>query len=496
MSNDKLAPSVTKVVNQVRQRTRLQNMTSGSTAGVVAGGVLAIALAAVDAFATPIAWYWLAVAVAGCAAVGGAIGMLVPVSFAAAAQRIDSYYAMKDRIITALEFESNDDPVRQMQVADARQHLRQVRSEDCVQIHHNRPALLSSGAMAIVAFGILFFVESRRVEPTIDAPLAIAVQQASMLRETMLPELEEVRDLATENPELDELAKKLEEIVEELETEAIDETDMMAKLSEMEQAIAEMQSAMQLEMTAAQMKNLSEAMMSSEAMKRAAAAMQEEKYEEASEKLEAIDPSSMTDKERRAVSDDMKKFLSKLSPGQKGKLSEAVGEIQEGLEKKNDGQCKDGLCKLAGLCKSQGNCKKIGQCMACQLNRLAQCKSECRGACEKNGGDKVAKSESPSQSWGKGASGNPNDGKATDLQASRREEQLSSVQGDGPSESEVIEAPEGEQSAARAFAQRYQKFRSQAEAVLDTEPLPLGHRETVRQYFENIRPDKESVTEL
>ena len=60
----------------------------------------------------------------------------------------------------------------------------------------------------------------------------------------------------------------------------------------------------------------------------------------------------------------------------------------------------------------------------------------------------------------------------------------------------MIEAPEGEQSAARAYAQRYQKFRSQAEAVLDTEPLPLGHRETVRQYFENIRPDKESVTEL
>jgi hypothetical protein len=234
ISNEKLAPSVANVVNRVRRRTRLQN----TTAGIVAGGVLAIALAAVDALATPIAWYWLTVAVAGCAAVGGAIGALVPVSFAAAAQRIDSYYAMKDRIITALEFESNDDPVRQMQVDDARQHLRQVRSEDCVQIHHNRPALLSGGAMAIVAFGILFFVESRSVEPMTAGPLAIAVEQASLLRETMLPELEAIGDLATENPEVEELTKKLEEIVEELETEAMDEAEMMAKLSEMEQAIA------------------------------------------------------------------------------------------------------------------------------------------------------------------------------------------------------------------------------------------------------------------
>jgi len=496
MSDDKIAPSVATVVNRVRRRTRLQNMTSGATAGVVAGGGFTIALAVVDALAMPIAWYWLAIAVAGCAIVGGVIGLLVPVSLVSAAQRIDRYYAMKDRIITALEFESNQDPIRQMQVDDARQHLRQVRSQDCVQIHHNRPALLSSGAMAIVAFGILFFVESRRVEPIMAAPLAIAVEQASLLRETMLPELEAIRDAATEHPELDDLTKKLEEIVDALETEAMDELDMMAKLSEMEHAIAEMQTAMQVEVTAAQMKNLSQAMMSSEAMKRAAAAMQEEKYEEASEKLEAIDPSSMTDKERRAVAGDMKKFLSKLSPGQKGKLSEAVGDIQEGLEKKNDSQCKDGLCKLAGLCKSQGNRQRIGQCMACQLNRLAQCKSECRAACDKNGGDKVAKTDSPSQSWGKGASGNPNDGRATDLQASRREEQLSSAQGDGPSESEVIAVPEGEQSAARAYAQRYQKFRSQAEAVLDNEPLPLGHRETVRQYFETIRPGKDTASDL
>jgi hypothetical protein len=29
------------------------------------------------------------------------------------------------------------------------------------------------------------------------------------------------------------------------------------------------------------------------------------------------------------------------------------------------------------------------------------------------------------------------------------------------------------------------------EEVLDSEPLPLGHRETVRTYFESIRPTSE-----
>jgi hypothetical protein len=81
------------------------------------------------------------------------------------------------------------------------------------------------------------------------------------------------------------------------------------------------------------------------------------------------------------------------------------------------------------------------------------------------------------------------------LDSTRREEQLSGVQGDGPSESEVLQAPEGEQDAVRQFAKKYQKFRSEAEAVLDSEPLPLGHRETVRQYFESIRPSNEDATQ-
>ena len=132
--------------------------------------------------------------------------------------------------------------------------------------------------------------------------------------------------------------------------------------------------------------------------------------------------------------------------------------------------------------------------MACQLNRLAQCKSACRGAC-KNPGSCISKSDSPSQKWGKGASNQPTGDKATKIDSTRQEEQLSGVQGDGPSESEILEAPEGEQDAARQFAKKYTKFRSQAEAVLDTEPLPLGHRETVRQYFENIRPSNDDATQ-
>jgi hypothetical protein len=205
--------------------------------------------------------------------------------------------------------------------------------------------------------------------------------------------------------------------------------------------------------------------------------------------MEAVDPSKLGDKQRRAVADNLKKMVAKLQPGQQGQLSDSITQLAEGLDSKNLSQCKACLSKLAAACKKQGQCKKIGQCMSCQLNRLAQCKCQCRSQCMSNN---VAKSDSPSQSAGMGVSGKPLGDKSTEIQSTRQQEQLTGTQGEGPSETEILQAPEGQQQAARQYAARYNKFRREAEAVLNSEPLPMSHRETVRTYFEAIRPSYET----
>lgn len=84
----------------------------------------------------------------------------------------------------------------------------------------------------------------------------------------------------------------------------------------------------------------------------------------------------------------------------------------------------------------------------------------------------------------------------TKLDSTRRDEDLTGLAGEGPSERETLSSAEARQDAARSYRQRYAEFRKQMEAVLDREPLPLGHRETVRKYFESIRPtDAESQLE-
>jgi hypothetical protein len=146
------------------------------------------------------------------------------------------------------------------------------------------------------------------------------------------------------------------------------------------------------------------------------------------------------------------------------------------------------MCKAAGICRGQGTKKKISECLACQLNRLAECKGCCQGQCN-NPGSTVAKSTKPSTNAGRGVSNQPYGEEKTKLDGKRREENLTGTPGDGPSERETLATAEARQDAARSYRERYVEYRKQMEEVLDSEPLPLGHRETVRKYFEAIRPN-------
>lgn len=484
--------SIASTLESVRRRIWWAHIVRSASTGLAVGAAVGSALA-IARVLLPDLSLWLpiaAVAVGG--SVGAVIGVCRPVPVVTAAKVIDSYYGLKDRALTALQFEkaAGEDPVRALQLQDAERHLAQVRPAECAPVAAPRQATQAAAIFLGLTLGLLWYSEFGMPRAVAATSLPLAVQQATLLRETMLPEIEQLAK-EQEDPELEELAQELNELVAALEKEGLEEVDMMATLSKMELSLSEAREAMKMEMADAQFASIAGAMQPASAMRQAAAAMMSGDYDKASEQLEKLDASKLSDKERRAVADNLKKYAAKLSPGQQGQLSEAASQLQEGLENQDASQCKSGVSKLAGLCKTQGLKKKIGECMACQLNRLSQCKSECRGQCN-TPGNNVAKTDKPSQKWGMGKSGKANGDEATELASSRRQEQLTGQQGDGPSESETIESPEGEQDAVRQYAQRYREFRKQAEAVLDREPLPLGHRETVRQYFENIRPNQQT----
>lgn len=484
-----------ETLSNIRHRLWLAAILRGATSGLVCGLSAALLVAVVRMAAFPLmSWLWApAVIVTGVVA-GLVVGGLQRRGEETAARLVDARCGLKDSSISALQFssESDQDTVRKMQVEAAETQLAKVDPVECVPLQASTQQLRWAGALSSLT--ILALLIGTWSAPVVEAAtvLPLSQNQAAELRETVLEDLEKLEQ-EQPDPEVRKLIEELEEKIEALDTEVMDEADLLATLSEMEQSLSEARDALQVELTDSMLKALAEAIKPSEAMQAASKSMESEEYDKAGDQLASIDPSQLSDKERRAVADNLKKMVSKLAPGQQGQLSDTIQQLAEGLESKNTGQCKNCLSKMAGICRKQGQCKKLGECMSCQLNRLAQCKGQCRGS--KSGGSSVAKSNSPSQSAGNGASGQPLGDKATNLDSQREELQLDGAQGEGPSETEIIQAPEGEQQAARQFAAKYRKFQREAEAVLNSEPLPMGHRETVRNYFESIRPSSDQLTE-
>ncbi len=63
---------------------------------------------------------------------------------------------------------------------------------------------------------------------------------------------------------------------------------------------------------------------------------------------------------------------------------------------------------------------------------------------------------------------------------------------EGDTETATVQSPEAEQAAQREYREKYLEYQKLSEAVLESEPIPLGHRQTIRRYFQAIRPDQES----
>ena len=60
---------------------------------------------------------------------------------------------------------------------------------------------------------------------------------------------------------------------------------------------------------------------------------------------------------------------------------------------------------------------------------------------------------------------------------------------------ETEHSAEGREQAGRSYKEVYQKYQRMSEAVLDSEPIPLGHRQIIRTYFQKIRPQDADAVE-
>ncbi len=485
----------------VRARQRWRLALWAAAIGLLAGSCLGILLAGVRLLGAGLPLLAVIGMPAAGLALGLAAGLLWRRSWKDAAVAVDLHYRLKDRAATALAFLGEPEPtvMHRLQIVDAIDHLGRIEAREVVPLEMPRPLPYAVAALSLAVLLVLIPLGMHRAEAEIPARLPEIVAEAEDLEETMIEDLEE---LAQEHPEepLEEVVLELKELVEQMKEPGVDQRDALAKLSEMQAAIAEALAEYNLEAVDAGLEALAEAIAPAEALKAASRALQDGKYEKAAEELQQFDPSKITRKEAKTVAPRLGKLAEDMQDAGQGQLSDATSELCEGLECRDAGKCQGGACKLAGLCRTHGLRKAIGMCLAAQLSRLAECKGNCCGGSgngrgNKSGGSNVAKSKSPTNTWGRGATGQPLGDNPTSLDADRLMQRVSGTPGEGPSDREVSHAPEGRQQATRSYREMYHQYRKMSEAVLESEPLPLGHRQTIRRYFELIHPQNADVAD-
>ncbi|HUE70740.1 MAG TPA: hypothetical protein VMP01_07600 [Pirellulaceae bacterium] len=478
----------------VRVRQRLQRALAIGGWGLLTGSMIGLIAAAVNFWFGLLmaSWIPLAIAFVGVAA-GMLAGWLWQHELREAAFAVDQHYRLKDRATTALEFAGRQQASVACQLAldDALTHLKGVNPREVVPLRV--PRVVPYAVAALLATGILVGISVWNKPAIAEPPTALDVVVAQADRIT--DELKELEEFAKEekNTEIEKLVEEIKAAAEELRKPGVDTREALAKLSEMQAALQQEQAKYNVAAMDAQLKAVGEALALAEPLAEAGQALSSGQYEKAAELLEQLEQPQLDRQTEKAVKEKLDAAAKQMSDHEQSSLSKAAGEMSQGLG--GDGKkFSEGSKKLAGESRKQGKRKKLSDLLQKQCN----CLSECKGECECEGNNKsLGKSKGKGgKNWGLGASGGEL-GERTPQLGGKKMEKITGKQSDeGDIEVETTHSPEGTQDAQRGYRENYAKYKKISESVLESEPIPLGHRQTIRRYFESIRPNEAETDEV
>ncbi len=460
--------------------------------GLFAGAAIALILGGLQIWwkQTPSAAGLVGLIIAG-PVLGSLAAMLRQRGFRDAATAVDQHYGLKDRATTALAFveTANSRAVHQLQVSDAERHLSQIDAQAVSPWTLPKP--LAWGAMMTVGALAMLLAVSLRSAPLAAAPVVNDVVLAQAHRAAEQIEVLRKHNEEEPNTEIEQLIQELALKVEELQEPGIDPKEALAKLSEMQTALQEQQQQLEKASAEAALQAIGDALANAEPLSAAGSALTAGNYAKASEELEKLDEVPQLDRQaQKTITEKLDQAKQQMDAAKLRKLSEATENLSQGLSSGNGPKFSDGAKGLAGEAKKQGRRKKLSDLLRKQCQCLGECKSECESECQSESKAKGG------NNWGRGKSGNE-PGDKTSLLDSSRKLQLSGQEGDeGDVETESTTSPEGREQAKRGYRERYDQSQKLNESVLDSEPIPLGHRQTIRKYFELIRPQQSEVDQI
>ncbi|MDZ4849184.1 MAG: hypothetical protein SGI77_07810 [Pirellulaceae bacterium] len=472
-------------VRAVRDRLQKQWTWLCLSRGMLLGGLLGCLLGVVRYSADgSLSWAWIGAAVLAGPIFGACLAMINARTLQSAAMMIDRHCKLKDRTETALRFLSSkeESPVRRLQIADTASHLQNVDPARVVPFKAPRSWLWGM-SLTVAAVVIAFWTSPQDKAQATLIRNDVVFAQASRVEDG----LEELRKAQEEqlDPELEKLLKEMAAKVEELKQPGLDPKEALANLSEMEAAMQEMQKQLTDPQSESQLQEIGKALALAESLASAGQAMSKGEMEKAAEELAKLDMPELDRKTEKAITEKLDQLQQNSGDGaKKQQLKEALGQVSQGLSQGDRSKFKDGTNGLASECKKQGQRKKLSDILRKQCQCLSECKGECESECKsqsesnKKGGTKA----------GLARSGNEPGDKTAKLKTGPQMNITGQESTQGDVDIETTSAPEQEQEAIRQYRENADKYEALSESVLESESIPLGHRQTIRRYFELIRP--------
>lgn len=422
--------------------------------------------------------------------VGGLLLSLVrSTTFHQAASAVDAHYGLKDRSTTALEFLEKPDArtVYQLQLQDAEAHLAKV---DALAVAPWKTPRTAKWAIA-TSLAAIALLAITLPAPTVSAALVVNdVVQAQAARAAEQIELLKQQNEEDQDPEIEQLIEKLSAKVEALVEPGVDVKEAMAMLSEMQAALLEQQQKLEESSTEQALQSIGDALSMAGAMSAAGSALAAGNYAKATEELDKIEQIPDMDRQtNRTVTEKLEKARDEMAAAKLQNLKAATENLAEGMASGNGDKFSEGTRGLAGEAKKQGKRKRLGEFLRSQSDALSEAKDES----DNRGGSGRGKG---GNQWGLGKSGNEQ-GDKTQAMGAKRDLQLKGQEGDeGDVDSETSHSPERRERAQRGYREKFERSQKLNDSVLDSEPIPLGHRQTIRRYFELIRPQQSEMDQV
>jgi hypothetical protein len=370
---------------------------------------------------------------------------------------------------------------QELQLEDAKLHLATVEPQSVAPIRAPRSwiwgLLISSVAIVIGVVGAPAIPVVAEVLPN-DVVLAQV--------DTVEKSLKELKDFDAEDvdPEMEELLTELAAGLNELRQPDTDPREALAKLSEMEAAVQEERQKLESLDTAIQLANIGEALSLSDNMQAAGKAMADGELGKAAAELPKLDLPELARQTRKAIIEKLDQVQQARDSKTDRQLKEAVAQTTEGLRKSNHQKFQEGMEGLASECEKQRRRKKLSDL----LNRQWRCLSDCKSEYESEIRTAVNSNKPGGTNWGNGKSGNLPGKETPKLNTSNTINLVGQKSDSGESDIETMIAHKTAQEAIRRYRQQSEKYEQLTESVLESESIPLGQRQTIRRYFEMIRP--------